>query len=165
MVFNMKKLFIILICVCLVVPFLVVSSSAASSNGLSDPVVLEYFRGVIDKLPVGTEYFVFSDSSSSCCLIYSVDLSLSDDQLIGNDVTQIIYDYSSEEPVITSNFFVNYNLNFNPNILIYSSLGVYPSLVSVDSNVLRYILYVLILFLLLFVAFKFFRNRRSYINL
>lgn len=166
----MKKIFIISICLLL---FLFPLSAAADTvdQGTISSAAVNYFEGVVNKLPAGYDYFIYKSGDYTATMIYSSDLTLTDSVVSGTDVTQLIYNSRSQSdnynyiPSFTESHLESIAIVTDYYSIAYSSLGSWSALGQTSNNTLTYILYSVILILLIFVVFKLIRNRRHYINL
>ena len=154
----------------------IVPCSAQVANGAIPSAALEYFEGVVTKLPSGQDYFLYRSGDYTTNLITSKDLCLDGTVIKGTNVT--IYQYNQRgsssgsynyNPEYTVEEYDSYFVDTNTFSIAYSSLGDWAELTSrVESEGftwVKYILWSVVLILLIIIAFKLLKNRRSYINL
>lgn len=140
-------------------------------TGAVNSAALNYFTGVVSKLPLGTQYVIFKSGDYTTDMVFSPTLNLNGSTINGTDVTRLCYNtrsyvsgntYTVE---LTEEFTDSFILNTSSFSIIYSSLGNWSTVADTKSPIISYILFTVIIILLIFVAFKFIRHRRSYINL
>lgn len=146
-------------------------ANGGTATGAVNSGALNYFTGVVSKLPLGTQYVIFKSGDFTTDMVFSPTLSLNGSTINGTDVTRLSYNtrsyvsgnnYTVELTEEMSNSFI---LNTTSHSIIYSSLGNWSTVADTKSPIISYILFTVIIILLIFVAFKFIRHRRSYINL
>lgn len=146
-------------------------ANGGTANGAVNSGALNYFTGVVSKLPLGTHYVIFKSGDNTTDMVFSPTLNLNGSTINGTDVTRLCYNtrsyvsgntYTVE---LTEEFTDSFILNTSSFSIIYSSLGNWSTVADTKSPIISYILFTVILILLIFVAFKFIRHRRSYINL
>ena len=166
-----KRVFIIITVISILLLSILPCSAATTVNGTVNSTALNYFEGVVDKLPLGTEYVIFKSGDYTTDMIYSTDLSLNGSTVSGTNVTNLQYNTraivsgNSYTTQLIEDVYQSYTLETNSFSICYSSLGNWSAVGESTTPILTYILYTVIFGVLLLVAFKFFRNRRSYINL
>ncbi len=172
----MKKLFIILLVTLLMCTFICVTVSAETADeGTISSTVLDYFEGVIDKLPSNSDYVAYKVSDYVYYLVTGYNASLSDDGVFTfGECTVHVYNSravgsGSNNYTYTPSFssFVSESMSVNvpDTSIIYSNLGNYSSLGSTSNDTLSYILWAVIFIAFIIIIVKFRRNRRSYVSL
>lgn len=167
----MKKLFIFLCCVALMHALLLPISADSVDTGSINSSALNYFEGVVNKLPSNCHYVIYKTGDYTSSLLYGFDLELNGSNIVSSsECTELIYNqrvssnsgyYPSFSTVVHDSYF----LSTSETSMIYSSLGNWPSVGDSNKNNVEYILWTVVLIVLLFIVFKFHRNRRHYINL
>lgn len=172
----MKRLFLIFILLFSLI-FGVFSASAVQvSNGAIPSAALEYFEGVVIKLPEHYEYFLYRSGDYTSVLVSSEDLHLDGSVVSGTNVTCYEYNtraqnggYNQYTPAYTKYTYDSIQIDTDIYSIAYSSLGDWSPLISREEsksyNWIQYILWSVVLILLVFICFKLIRNRRSYISL
>ncbi len=166
----MKKIFCLLIVVITLFVSCCCVSAAEISPGSINQEALDYLTGCVKKLEPNTDYFLYRVNDTDACLIYSNDLYFDSTENVvgGSNVTKISYTFDTLKNCYVTTFEDNlssFQLNSVIYSVAYSSLGHWSTVEDKNTSILTYILWTLVLLLLLFVGFKFFRNRRSYIKL
>ncbi len=167
----MKKIFVILLVValmsCVALPVL----ADTPDEGTLNSAALSYFTGAVNKLPPNCDYVIYRSGDYSACLVYSYDMILSGKTFSAPSSTKIVYDSrgtgsgASYTPKLTVSDISNFTLTTSDNHILYSSLGSYASVGDSNRDTFTYILWSIVILVLLFIVFKFFRNRRHYINI
>lgn len=168
----MKKILIFL-CLLLCIGSTVLTVSADSPDeGTVNSAALNYFTGVVNKLPPNFHYVIYRSDDYSTKLVYSPDLILNGSQFSCNSsCDSLTYNSrgsgsgTSYTPTVTMNSLNNFSLITSNNHILYSSLGSYASVGDANKDTFTYILWSIVLLILLFVVFKFYRNRRHYITI
>lgn len=167
----MKKLLIFL-CLLLWICSTVLTVSADSPDeGTVNSAALNYFTGVVNKLPTNCNYVIYRSGDYSAAMVYGFELELNNNTFSSPSCTRLIYDTRGTgstgyySPTVSENSIVNFNLTTSNNHILYSSLGSYSSVGDTNKDTFTYILWSIVLLILLFVAFKFFRNRRHYLTI
>lgn len=168
----MKKLMLSFVFLFTFVIFALPVSAESVEYGSISSSVMSYLEGVVEKLPAGTEYFMFKSGDYTVDLITGYDLTYDDNIVSGTgeltryqyNTRQVIsgYDY---EPSFTEMQISSFQCDTDQFSICYSSLGPWPALGDQGTSILTYILYSLLFFGFLFLILKFVRNRRHYINL
>lgn len=159
------------ICIILFAFFALPCSAASVSTGTINSTALNYFEGVVKKLPAGTDYILYKSGDYTTDLVYSSDLQLSDNTVSGTDLTCLRYNtrsYTSGNnytSTYTEYHYQTFDLTTDDFSICYSSLGNWSDISDNSNTTLNYILYAVIFILFIIVAFKFIRHRRSYIDL
>lgn len=168
----MKKLLIFLCCVALMHALVLPASADSVDSGTINSTALSYLTGVVNKLPANSDYVIYRSGDYTTTLIHGYNFNLEDNRISSDgDCVSIVYNQrgsgtgSSYVPTVDSSEFSGFYLNVNNTSIIYSSVGSWPSVVDSNKNNVEYILWTVVLIVLLFIVFKFHRNRRHYINL
>lgn len=170
-ILMIKRISIILTVILLLIFSILPCSAVTTVNGTVNSTALNYFEGVVEKLPLGTEYIIFKSGDYTTDMVYSTDLSLNGSIVSGTNVTNLQYNTrafvsgNSYTTQLIEDVYQSYTLETNSFSICYSSLGNWSAVGESTTPILTYILYTVVFGVLLLVAFKFFRNRRSYINL
>lgn len=169
----MKKLLIFLCCVALMHALVLPASADSVDSGSINSTALSYLTGVVNKLPANSDYVIYKSGDYTTTLIHGYNFNFTDSSISSSDkCTAITYNQrgfgsgvSSYVPTINSSEQNSFSLNLDNTSLIYSSVGSHPSVGDSNKNNVEYILWTVVLIVLLFIIFKFHRNRRHYINL
>ena len=157
----MKKIFFILLVVVLMSSLALPVFGDTPDEGTLNSAALTYFTGVVNKLPANCDYVIYRSGDYMACLVYSYDMTLSAKTFSASSCTRIVYN----SPTISSSDISNFTLTTSDNHILYSSLGFYASVGDTSKDTFTYILWSIVVLVLLFISFKFFRNRRYYINI
>lgn len=169
----MKKILIFL-CLLLLIGSTVLTVSADSPDeGTLNSAALNYFTGVVNKLPSNCNYVIYRSGDYAGTMVYGYDLELSGSNFVCDTSCFCLvynargsgsgsYDYT---PTVTQSSLGKFQLTTSNQNIIYSSLGDFSSVGDANKDTFTYILWSIVLLILLFVVFKFHRNRRHYINL
>lgn len=168
----MKKL-LVFICLFLCIGSTVLIVSADTPDeGTVNSAGLTYLTGVVNKLPPNCHYVIYRSDDNSARIVYSSELTLNGSQFSCNSpCTSLTYNSrgsgsgASYTPTVTLNSLQNFSLTTSNNHILYSSLGSYSSVGDTNKDTFTYILWSIVLLILLFVVFKFIRNRRHYITI
>lgn len=172
----MKRLLLIFVISLLFVLSVLPVSAFQVEAGAIPAAALEYFEGVVTKLPEHHEYFLYRSGDYTSVLVSSEDLHLDGSVIYGTNVTCYEYNtraqnggYNQYIPSYTKNTYDSIQIDTDIFSIAYSSLGDWSPLISREesksNNWIQYILWSVVLILLVFIAFKLIRNRRSYVNL
>lgn len=167
----MKKIFFILLVVVLMSSLALPVFGDTPDEGTLNSAALTYFTGVVNKLPANCDYVIYRSGDYMACLVYSYDMTLSAKTFSASSCTRIVYNSrgsgstGSYSPTISSSDISNFTLTTSDNHILYSSLGFYASVGDTSKDTFTYILWSIVVLVLLFISFKFFRNRRYYINI
>lgn len=169
----MKRIFIIIGCFIVLMSFVSVSCSAETPDvGTINSAALNYFTGVVNKLPENCNYVIFRSGDYTATMYYGYDLELQGSNIISSkECKAIIYNTrgsgtgSSYNPTIDIYDAASCNISTSDTSIIYSSLGSWASVGDTSKDNISYILWTIIIFLFLFIVYKTIRNRRHYINL
>lgn len=169
----MKRFLIIFLTLILFIFFSFSVSADSVYDGTINSNALNYLSGIVDDLPPNTEYLIFKSGDYTAKLVYGTELMLNGSTVSGSDVNTVLYntrEYTGSGTQYTTSITEEKAATFTADLdmfsIVYSSLGNYPSVSNkTTNNTLTYILWTIVLFLFIFVAFKFFRNRRSYVNI
>jgi len=168
----MKKIFVF-ICVFALMQALTLPVFADTpDSGTINSTILNYFIGVVNKLPENSDYVIYRSGDYSGTLVYGYDFVLNGNNISSSEeCTKIVYDTRGSgstgyyTPSLKETTINSYSLDVSDDCIIYSSLGYWASVGDTSKNNISYILWAIVFLILLFVFFKFFRNRRHYINL
>lgn len=167
----MRKIILILI-VAVLMSFTALPVLADTpDSGTVNSAALTYFTGAVNKLPPNCDYVIYRSGDYSATLVYSFDMSLSGKTFTAPSCTKFVYDSrgtgsgTSYTPKLTVSDINNFTLSTSDNHILYSSLGYYASVGDTGKDTFTYILWSVVILILLFIVFKFFRNRRHYINI
>ena len=79
------------------------SISGAAYNGSISSTYLEYFNGIIDRLPWGTNYLIYRAGQYNYMLVYGDALSESDGRFSASEANYInIYNYTDQHDRLNS---------------------------------------------------------------
>lgn len=166
-----KILVVLLILVSFILPF---SASAASvDSGTINSSALNYFEGIIDKLDPEEQYFIYRSGDYSATMLHGYELTLSGSVVSGSNVTQIVYNSRgiadgsyNYTPTIDYSTLESIQVSTDRTSIAYSSLGSWSTLGDQkQTDLLTYILWIVLLVLFVIIIFKFFRYRKGYISL
>ena len=168
----MKKILIFL-CLLLCIGSTVLTVSADTPDeGTPNSAGLTYLTGVVNKLPPNCNYVIYRSDDYSVKIVYSSELTLNGSQFVcSGPCTSLTYNSrgsgsgTSYTPTVTLNSLQSFSLTTSNNHILYSSLGSYSSVGDTSKDTFTYILWSIVFLVLIFIVFKFFRNRRHYINL
>lgn len=169
----MKRFFVFMCCVAVLMScFLLTAAAESPDSGTVSSSPLNYFTGIVNKLPANSDYVIYRSGDYSTTLVYGFDFSFSDSAIKSpGECTQLIYNTrgsgsgTSYTPTLTTNTYSSFTLSYDDTSLIYSNLGHFPSVGDTSKDNLSYILWAIVFLILLFVVLNFFRNRRKYIDL
>lgn len=167
----MKKIIFILIVAVLMSSTVLPVLADTPDEGTLNSAALTYFTGAVNKLPPNCDYVIYRSGDYSACLVYSYDMTLSGKTFSAPSCTQIVYDSRGSgstgyySPTLSASDINNFTLTTSDNHILYSSLGHYASVGDTGKDTFTYILWSVVILILLFIVFKFFRNRRHYINI
>ncbi len=172
----MKRIFLILSCVLLLMnAFTFVIFADSPEDGTLNSTALNYFTGIVDKLPANTDYVIYKSGDYTTNLIYGA-LTLNGSIIRGSDVKKLTYNQrgksdgntgygASYYPTFDQEEISDYTLSFSSSSILYSNLGDFSAVGETQKDTNIYILWSVIFLIFLFVVYKHFRNRRQYINL
>lgn len=159
----MKRFFCFFVLFILVM-FAMVSVKADSAvDGTVDITSLNYLSGIVRELDYSKDYVIFRTGDYTTSLVYG-DIDYDDHTFSGSNLMKIVYNrrYGSGRdytPAVLSGEVSTFTLTVSDTNIIYSNLGNYAKIEQSNNSVVRYILYAVIFFGLLFVLFKFIRTR------
>lgn len=166
-----KILVVLLILVSFTLSF---SASAASvDSGTINASALNYFEGIIEKLDPEEQYFIYRSGDYSATMLHGYELTLSGSVVSGSNVTQIVYNSRgiadgsyNYTPTIDYSTVDSIQVSTDRTSIAYSSLGSWATLGDQkQTDLLTYILWIVLLVLFVIIIFKFFRYRKGYISL
>lgn len=168
----MRKFIIFILCCVFLMSCIVISTCAAEpEDGTLNSTALNYFTGVVDKLPANTDYVIYKSGDYTTSLIYG-ELNLDSNVFSAGDCVQLVYNQRGKQygnnqyyPTFTETSLSGFQLSVTSSSILYSNLGNYSALGETQKDTFTYILWSVIFLILLFVVYKHFRNRRQYINL
>ena len=167
----MRK-FLIFFVVLLMFGSALVVSADTPQQGTLNSAALTYFTGVVNKLPPNTNYVIYRVGDNSSALVYSSDLVFNNNIFSSSDCVRLVYDSrgfntgtNQYSPTVTTSNIRSFTLTTANQYILYSNLGHYSSVGETNKDVFSYILWSVVFLILIFIVFKFFRNRRHYINL
>ena len=100
------------------------SISGAAYNGSISSTYLEYFNGIIDRLPWGTNYLIYRAGQYNYMLVYGDALSESDGRFSASEANYInIYNYNGTE-ITSGTDSVNVSVG---NAMVYSNIEGYSN--------------------------------------
>lgn len=169
----MKRIYLFLFCFFVLMScFLLTAAAESPDSGTVSSSPLNYFTGIVNKLPANSDYVIYRSGDYSTTLVYGFDFSFSDSAIKSpGECTQLIYNTrgfgsgTSYTPTLTTNTYSSFTLSYDDTSFIYSNLGHFPSVGDTSKDNLSYILWSVVFLIFLLVLFKFLRNRRHYINI
>lgn len=169
----MKRIFMLFCCAAVLMSCLAFTVSAETPDtGTINSAALNYFTGVVNKLPANSDYVIYKSGDYTSAIIYGFDFTYSDSEIISPaECTQIIYNTrgsgssSSYVPTLATNSYSSFTLYYDDTSIMYSNLGPFSSVGDTSKDNFTYILWSIVFLIFLFVVFKHFRYRRQYINL
>ena len=167
----MRKFIVFLCCVVWMGVLVLPVSADSPDNGTVNSTALTYFTGVVNKLPENCDYVIYRSGDNTTNLVFGSNFKLNNNTITSSKCTQMIYNQrgmgsgTQYVPTISKSELNSFNLSTSDSSIIYSSLGSWSSVGDTNRDNISYILWSVVLLVLLFIVFKFHRNRRHYINL
>lgn len=168
----MKRFLVFLSCILLLMSCFTLSIFAETPDeGTLNSTALNYFTGVVNKLPANSDYVIYRVDDYSSAMVYGFNLKLNNSTITADECTMLLYNQRGSgsgtqyTPTLTEAELSSFQLTTKNTSIIYSSLGSWASVGDASKDNTNYILWVLIMLVLLFVVYKHFRNRRHYIDL
>lgn len=168
----MRRFFVLIFCVAVLMSCFTLSISADTpDDGTVNSTALNYFTGVVNKLPANSDYVIYRSGDYTSVMVYGFDFELDGSVVSADDCTMLVYNQrgsgsgNSYTPTFTSSALASFQLSTSSSSIVYSSLGSWPAVGDTSKDNLTYILWSVIFLILIFVVYKHFRNRRHYINL
>ena len=140
-------------------------------DGTLNSTALNYFTGVVNKLPANSDYVIYRSDDYTSVMVYGFDFKLNNSIVTAEDCTMLIYNQRGSgsgtqyTPTLTEAVVTGFQLTTKNTSIIYSNLGSWASVGDTSKDNTNYILWVLVILVFLFVVYKHFRNRRHYIDL
>lgn len=169
----MKKIFVFLWILSLMGALVLPSAAETPDSGTINSAALNYFTGIVNKLPANTDYVIFRTGDYTASMIYGYKFVVDGNDISSSEVCRRC-DYNTRgtgdgnynyNPTVENSQQTGFSLTVNKSSIIYSSVGSYPSVGEASRDNISYILWTVVFLVLIFIVFKFFRNRRHYINL
>lgn len=156
----------IILCIVLTVPCF--ASSYTAYDGTFSTTYLEYFKGMVYKLPSDAHYVVFRGSQYDYYLAYNTDWTVNGTRFNGVGLTTIIrYSTQNGNYILSTNTDSSFTLNASDDLIYTDLADTYPALVDAhqldrsDTNqsYIGAILVLVAVFLLIYVGFSTIRKR------
>lgn len=165
-----RKIKILSVTLALMCAFVFTVSAETVESGTVSSTALNYFTGIVNKLPTNSDYVIYRTGDYTSAMVYGFDFDLSGDVISASDCTKVVYDTrsgygTSYVPTVTTSELSTFSLTTSSSSIIYSSVGSWASVGDNKRDTVDYILWSVVFLIMLFCIFKFVRYRRSYINL
>ncbi len=141
-------------------------------EGTVNSAALNYFTGVVNKLPANSHYVIYRTGDYTTSMVYGFDLVLSGSNISSaSSCTQLIYNTrgagstTSYTPTLSTSELSSFQLSTSDTSIIYSSLGSWSTVGDTSKDTFSYILWSIVFLIFIYIVFKHFRYRRYYINL
>ncbi len=169
----MKRFLMFLCCAAVLMSCVTLTVFADTvDEGTINSAALNYFTGVVNKLPANSHYVIYRTGDYTTAMVYGFDLELSGSAIrSSSDCTKLIYNSrgagstTSYTPTLSSSELTSFQLSTSDTSIIYSSLGSWASVGDSSKDIFTYILWSIVFLILIFIVYKHFRNRRHYIDL
>lgn len=169
----MKRILIIIGCLTVLMSVLNVSCSAETPDeGTVNSSALNYFTGIVNKLPQNCDYVIYRSGDNEATMYYGYGLKLEGNYIVSSEACKVVIYNSrglvsgaSYTPTIDIYDTSSCNISTTNTSIVYSSLGSWASVGDTNRDNVSYILWTLIFLVFLFIVYKTIRNRRHYINL
>lgn len=133
----------------------VYSSYGSVYDGSISTTILQYFKDVAYRLPVGTDYVFWRNGQYDYRLVYG-DIIMNGNNFSGSSCNY--YSYNSNNATFNGGLEGNFSLNTGGRLVYTSLAGKYPALIQgVNSNALDALLFVAVLGLLLGIVRTFYQ--------
>lgn len=165
-----RKIKILSVTLALMCAFVLTVSAETVESGTVSSTALNYFTGIVNKLPTNSDYVIYRTGDYTSAMVYGFDFNLTGNVISASDCTKVVYDTrsgygTSYVPTVTTSELSTFSLTTSSSSIIYSSVGSWASVGDNKRDTVDYILWSLVFLIMLFCIFKFVRYRRSYINL
>ena len=103
-------------------------SAETVENGTVNSTALNYFTGIVNKLPTNSDYVIYRTGDYTAAMVYGFDFDLSGNVISAAECTKVVYDTrsgygSSYVPTVTVSDLSSFSLTTSSSSIIYSTVG------------------------------------------